>query len=295
MTNMNASAAEIAAPELTTRSYVSIKASRGWRGFNFRELWLYRELLFFLIWRDLKVRYKQTVLGIAWIVVQPALMTATFTLVLGMFARIPSGSLPYPLLVYGGLLPWTFFSSGVLGCAVSLTGNANLITKVYFPRVLIPIANVFARLVDFTISFSILAGLMMYYRMVKHHPIPLGSKLVAFPLIVILLISLTLAFGMLVSCLNVKYRDVGVALPVLLQLLMFISPIVYPINIVPESWRTLYYLNPLTGIVQTFRAVLFNEPVMVFGLVSSVVFTLVLLVISALVFSRTETTFADNV
>ncbi|HEX6189870.1 MAG TPA: ABC transporter permease [Pyrinomonadaceae bacterium] len=295
MTNMNASTAEIAAPELKTRSYVSIEASRGWRLFSIGELWAHRELLYFLTLRDLKVRYKQTAFGIAWVIVQPVLMTIIFTVFLGMLARVPSNGLPYAIFVYSGLLPWMFFSSAVLGCTVSLTGNANLITKVYFPRVLMPAANVAGRFFDFSIAFSILLALITYYRVVKDYPISMSWKLALLPLVVILLLLLTLGMGMLVSCVNVKYRDVGVAIPVLLQLWMFVSPIIYPLNLVPGNWRMLYSLNPIVGVIQGFRAALFNEPFPAFALAVTVVFTLALLLLAALIFRRTEKTFADNV
>jgi lipopolysaccharide transport system permease protein len=294
MTNMNASAPEIAAPELKTRAYVSIEPTSGWRVFDFGELWAARELLYFLTWRDLKVRYKQTAFGIAWVIVQPVLMTIIFTVFLGMLARVPSNG-PYPLFVYSGLLPWTFFSSAVLACVVSLTGNANLITKVYFPRVLIPAANVAGRLVDFSIAFSILLALISYYRVVKGYPISMTWSLALLPLVVILLVLLTLGMGMLVSCVNVKYRDVGVAVPVLLQLWMFVSPIIYPLDLVPANWRMLYSLNPIVGVIQGFRAAVLNEPFPTFALAVTTVFTLVLLLLSVFIFRRTEKTFADNV
>jgi len=293
MTNMNA--AEAASPELKTRSYVSIEPTHGWRLFSISELWAHRELLYFLTLRDLKVRYKQTIFGIAWVIVQPALMTMIFTVFLGMLARVPSNGRPYPIFVYSGLLPWTFFSSAVLGCAQSLTGNANLITKVYFPRVLIPAANVAGRLVDFSIAFSILVALVLYYRVVADYPFSLSWSLALLPLVIILLLLFTLGVGMLVSCMNVKYRDVGVAVPVLLQLWMFVSPIIYPVNLVPGNWRMLYSLNPLVGIIQGFRAALFNEPFPKFSLAVSTIFTLVLLLVGAFIFRRTERTFADNV
>jgi lipopolysaccharide transport system permease protein len=263
--------------------------------FDLRELWAYRELLYFLTWRDLKVRYKQTVFGVAWAVLQPVLMTLIFTVFLGMLARVPTGGVPYPLLVYCGLLPWTFFSSAILGSAQSLIANANLITKVYFPRVLSPAATVAARLVDFAFSFLILAGLVLYYRLVLNYPIVLTWNLAALPLMVLLLTSLIFGLGMLVSSINVKYRDVGVALPVLIQLWMFVSPVVYPASLVPEKWRTLYSMNPLVGVIQGFRAALLNQPFPLFALGISTVFTIVLLVIASIIFRRNEKSFADNI
>src|SRR5713226_6565442 len=196
---------------------VTIQPTRSWLPINFGDLWTYRELLYFLTWRDIKVRYKQTLLGIAWVVMQPLLMTLIFSVFLGILARVPTGGLPYPLLIFTGLLPWNLFSSGVITAAYSLVGNSNLITKVYFPRVLVPAASIAARLVDFAISFSILAGLIVYYHLVGHYEIRPGWNLAAIPVLVALTTLLSLGLGILISALNVKYRDVGVALPVVMQ------------------------------------------------------------------------------
>jgi len=281
--------------ELPDEPFVTIQPSNSWQFFNLREVWAYRELLYFLTWRDLKVRYKQTLFGVAWVILQPVLWAVIFTVFLGSLVRVPTGGVPYPLLVYSGLLPWTFFSSAILGSAQSLVANANLITKVFFPRVLTPAAFVAGRLVDFAISCSILAVLIIYYRLVLNYPIPLSWNLAALPFMVILLVLLALAFGILASCVNVKYRDVGVALPVLIQLWMFISPVVYPAGLVPEKWRMLYCLNPLVGVIQGFRAALFNETFPLFALGISAVFTIGLLGGAAVIFRQTEKTFADNI
>src|ERR1700754_3609582 len=201
---------------------VVIEPGRGFVRVWLRELWAYRELLFFLAWRDVKVRYKQTVLGVLWVVIQPLLLTLIFTLFLGVLARVPAGGQPYALIVFIGLLPWSFFSNSVTSCVVSIVGNSNLITKVYFPRVLIPTAVVTARLVDFAVAFFVLCGLFIYYG------VPLTwHALMMLPLIV-LTILVTLACGALAAALNVRYRDVSLALPVLMQLWMFASPVVYP-------------------------------------------------------------------
>jgi lipopolysaccharide transport system permease protein len=254
-----------------------------------RELWAYRELLYFLVWRDLKVRYKQAVLGALWVVMQPLLMTVVFTIFLGKLARVPSGGVPYALFVYSGLLAWTFFSGAVLTSGNSLVGNAHLITKVYFPRIIIPVAAVGARLVDFAVSFLILAGMMIYYG------VGVTWKTAMLPVFVLLVTALSLGVGMLASALNVKYRDVGVALPVLVQLWMFASPVVYPLELVPEGWQKVYALNPAVGIIMGFRASLLGENFDWTTLAISTVITLSLLVYSAYTFRRMEKDFADIV
>src|SRR5712692_2178015 len=275
---------------------VTIQPTRSWLPLNFGDLWTYRELLYFLTWRDIKVRYKQTVLGIAWVVMQPLLMTLIFSVFLGILARVPTGGLPYPLLIFTGLLPWNLFSSGVLTAAYSLVGNSDLLTKVYFPRVLVPAASIAARLVDFAISFAILAGLLGYYRMVRHYDIALTWNLAAIPLLIALTTMLSFGLGMLVSALNVKYRDVGVALPVVIQLWMFVSPVIYSsIAIVPGRWQRFYALNPLVGIIEGFRVALLGGRFNQFALAVSVSFTIGSLIISASIFRRFEKDFADFV
>jgi len=275
---------------------VTIQPTRSWLPINFGDLWTYRELLYFLTWRDIKVRYKQTILGIAWVVMQPLLMTLIFSVFLGILARVPTGGLPYPLLIFAGLLPWNLFSSGVLTAAYSLVGNSNLITKVYFPRVLVPAASIAARLVDFAISFAILAGILGYYRMVRHYDIALTWNLAAIPLLIALTTMLSFGLGMLVSALNVKYRDVGVALPVVMQLWMFVSPVIYSsIAIVPGRWQRLYALNPVVGIIEGFRVALLGGRFNQFALAVSVSFTIGSLIISAYIFRRFERDFADFV
>lgn len=281
--------------ELPDKPLVIVQASNSWSTFDFKELWLHRELLYFLTWRDVKIRYKQTVFGVAWVVLQPAVMTLIFTLFLGMLVRVPTGGMPYPLLVFTGLLPWTFLSSAIIASSQSLVSNSNLITKVYFPRVLIPTASIAGRLLDFAVSFMLLAGIMLYYKFVLHYPINATWNLLALPLIVILLIALTLAWGMLLSSVNVRYRDVGVALPVLVQLWMFISPVVYQAELVPEKWRLLYYLNPVAGLIQGFRSALLGTKFPVLGLSISAAISIVSLIGASVFFERSEKTFADVV
>ena len=272
---------------LPEKPVVIIEPSRAGGGLGLRDLWAYRELLFFLAWRDLKVRYKQTVLGVIWAVMQPLLMTVIFTVFIGILVRVPTGGHPYALLVYIGLLPWTFFSAAVLQSGTSIVSNAHLITKVYFPRLIIPAAAVAARLVDFCISFVILAGLMVYYRT------GVTGNVAMLPVLVGLVALLALGVGMLVSALNVKYRDVGVMLPVLVQLWMFASPVIYPLSIVPEKWRVLYSLNPMVGIITGFRSAILGDAFNWPALAISAAATLVLLVYSAYLFRRVERGFAD--
>jgi len=279
--------------ELPDEPMATIQSSKAWSLFDRRELWAHRELLYFLTWRDMKVRYKQTLLGVGWIVMQPLLMTLIFTVFLGMLARVPSGNVPYPLLAYSGLIVWMFVSGGITGCSASLVGNANLITKVYFPRVLVPTAYLLTRFVDFLISFVILGGLLLVYRFGLHYRIELTWNLVALPLVVALMALFTLSLGILVSSLNVKYRDVGVALPVLIQFWMFVSPVVYPVSLVPAKWQLLYFLNPLAGLIDGFRSALLGQNLNKFGLAVSAIWTITLFFCSVLIFRRIEKSFAD--
>jgi len=268
---------------------VVIEPTRSWVAINLRDLWAYRELLYFLMWRDVKVRYKQTTLGIVWVVLQPLLTTLVFTIFLGKLARVPSDGIPYPLFVYAAMLPWTFFSSAVTNCSVSLVGNANLITKIYFPRLLMPAAAVGARTVDFGIAFVILIGLMIYYG------VAITKTLLLLPALVVLVILLALGLGIWVAGLNVKYRDVGVMLPVALQLWMFASPVVYPSSLVPAKYQWLYHLNPLAGILDGFRAALFGQQINWTALGIATLFILALLIYAAYAFRRMEKNFADVV
>lgn len=274
---------------LPAQPLVTIEPSRTWVALNLRDLWMHRDLFYFLTQRDLKVRYKQTILGVVWVVMQPLLTTLIFTVFLGRWARVPSDGTPYPVFYYSALLPWTFFASAVSSTSNSIVGNANLITKVYFPRMIVPGAAIGARLVDFAIGFVILAGMMIYYGIaVTPHALML-------PVVIALVTLLALGLGMWTSALNVKYRDIGVVLPVLIQLWMFVSPIVYPLSLVPERWRLLYSLNPLVGIIEGFRAALFGRQFDWQALVISIAVTLTLLVYSAYAFRRMEKSFADVV
>ena len=272
------------APRLPEKPLVVVAARESWVGINLRDLWTYRELLYFLTWRDVKVRYKQTLLGAAWALLQPLLLMLIFTFFFARLAGIDSGRVPYPLFAYAGLLPWTFFANAVANGGNSLVGSTNLITKVYFPRMFIPAAAVGAGLVDLAIAFGMLIVLMIYYG------VELQRGLVWLPALVVLTTLLALGVGMLMSAFNVKYRDIRYALPFMIQVWMFASPVIYPI---PDSWRWLLALNPMTGIIEGFRAALFGQPVDGFALGLSAAITLVLLVCSAFVFTRMEKSFAD--
>lgn len=268
---------------------VTIRPSRTWVALNLRDLWAYRELLYFLTWRDVKVRYKQTVLGAAWAVIQPLGTMLIFTLFFGKLAGMPSGGVPYPLFAYAGLLPWTFFSNAVTNSGNSLVGSSNLITKVYFPRMVIPGAAVGAGLVDFAIAFVILAGLMVYYG------VRVSPNVLMLPILVILTALLALGVGMWMSALNVKYRDIRYALPFVIQLWMFASPIIYPSTIVPAKWRWVLALNPFAGIIEGYRSALFGQTFDWVALGLAAAFTLTILTYAAYDFRRMEKTFADLV
>jgi lipopolysaccharide transport system permease protein len=267
---------------------VVIEPGNRWAALNLGDLWTYRELLYFLIWRDLKVRYKQAVFGMGWAVMQPLLLTLIFTVFLGQLGHIPSDGLPYAVFVNAGLVPWTYFSSAVVSSGNSLVGSSHLITKVYFPRVIIPAAAVGARLVDAAVAFVILAALMIYYGIAP------TRNLLLLPALVALLTLLALGAGMWISALNVRYRDVGVVLPVLIQVWMFASPVVYPSSLVGK-WRWAYSLNPLVGIIEGFRSSLFGLAFDWPSLAFAATLTLALLVSSLYVFRRMEKSFADLV
>lgn len=266
---------------------VTIKASKAWSALNLKELWAYRELLFFLIWRDIKVRYKQTFLGGLWALMQPLVMMLIFTFFFGKLARMPTDGIPSGLFYYSGLSLWAFFSNAVANGANSLLGNTNLITKIYFPRLIIPSAAVLAGVVDFAIASVLLIPLLAYYgfgvtwRM--FFLVPLS----------ILITTLALGVGVLFSALNAKYRDVRHALPFVLQVWMFISPVIYPSSLLPPQWRWLLALNPLTGIIESYRSALFGQAINWWNISYSVVFAFAILFLSAYTFRRMERSFAE--
>lgn len=254
---------------------------------NLGDLWAYRELLYFLTWRDIKVRYKQTLMGVAWVVVQPLLTMLVFTLVFTRFVKLEEGAIPYPLFAYAGLLLWTFFSVSVSSGTNSLIGNTSLVTKVYFPRAFIPAAAVGAGLVDFCVGAVLLAVLAVYYG------VSVTWGLLLLPAFVGLAAALALAVGMMTSALTVRYRDLRHALPFLLQLWMFASPVIYPVGVVPERWRWVLALNPVTGVLEGFRAALAGTG-FDWGLVAvPAVAAPALLALALYVFRSLEDTFAD--
>jgi homopolymeric O-antigen transport system permease protein len=256
---------------------------------DLKSLWAYRELLYFLTWRDVKVRYKQTVLGVAWAVIQPLFTMITFSIFFGKLAGLPSDGIPYPLFAYAALMPWTFFSNALTSSGNSLVGSAHLITKVYFPRMIIPAAAVAAGLIDLMIAFGILIVLMVYYG------VGMTWNLLMVPALVAMTALLAVAVGMWMSALNVKYRDIRYALPFAIQLLMFVTPIIYPVGIVPERFRLALSLNPLTGIIEGYRAAFFGRPFDWPSLAISAAITFALLCYSAYHFKRVERTLADIV
>ncbi len=269
---------------------IYLKPSKGWLSIDFNELWHYRELIFFLTWRDIKVRYKQAVLGIAWAILQPLLTTLIFTVIFGILLKTPSQDIPYPLFSLTALLPWQLFSTALQRSSVSLVGNANLITKIYFPRLAIPLSSVFAALVDFCVSFIVLLFVMAYYR---YWP---GWNIFWLLPIVVLALLTALSVGLWLSALNVQYRDIQHMVPFLIQVWMYASPIVYPIETIPEGlWRSLYGLNPMVGVIQGFRwALLGGDPPDITMAIS--VFVVAILLISGVYyFRRMEKTFADIV
>lgn len=267
---------------------IRIRPSHGWVSVNLGDLWEYRELLYFLVWRDVKVRYKQTVLGAGWAILQPLLTMIVFSAVFGSFAKVPSDGVPYPIFSYVALLPWSYFSGAFSRVGTSLVGSSNLISKVYFPRLVIPIAATFAGLVDFAIAFVILLGMMVYYGI---RPTLMVWTL---PLFLLLAFASALGVGLWLAALNVRYRDVGYLIPFLVQIWMYASPVAYPSSIVPERLRLFYGLNPMAGVIEGFRAALLGTGVLDGGLVAASSAIVVLLVLSgALYFRRTEKTFAD--
>ena len=277
-----------AVPPASAHDVLIIQPSHGWLKLNLRDLWDYRELLYFLVWRDVKVRYKQTALGALWAILQPVMTMVVFSIFFGRLAKIPSDGVPYPVFAFTALLPWQLFAYALSESSNSLVGSQNLITKVYFPRLVIPIAGVLAGLVDFAIAFLVLLGLMWYFGIVPTAAIAL------LPLFVLLAIVTALSVGLWLAALNVKYRDVRYTLPFLTQLWMFATPVAYPSSLVPERWRALLGLNPMAGVVEGFRWALLGKahqpgPL----LIVSIVAVIVLLIGGLMYFRKTEATFAD--
>ena len=274
-------------PQLPDEPLFVVEARKSGIHLALKDWWAYRELLYFLIWRDVKIRYKQTLLGAAWAIIQPLLTMLIFTLIFSKVAKIDSGGIPYPVFAYAALLPWTFLANAITTSGNSIVGSAHLITKVYFPRMIIPVAAVCAGLVDLAVAFPMLVVLMFYY----HTSVTL-SILLLLPL-VFLTTLLAIAVGMWLSAINVRYRDVKFLIPFIVQIWMYISPVAYPSSVVPPKWRTIYSLNPFVGIIDGFRAALFGRAIEWRWIVISLVITLALLGYAARQFRYMEKSFAD--
>ena len=268
-----------------------IKPSKGWVGLQLQDLWVYRELIYFLTWRDIKVRYKQSVLGILWAILKPFMAMVVFTIFFGNFAKIPSDGIPYPIFSYTATLPWELFAASLSVASRSMVSNSNMISKIYFPRMIVPLASVMSSVVDFLIGFTILIGMMIYYKFTP------TIAILWLPLLILLALITALGVGFWSSALMVRYRDVGYIMPFVSNLWMYLTPVVYSSSMIPEKWRLIYSLNPMTGVVEGFRYALLGTArsgsVMMI-LVSSVIAGLIL-VTGMFYFRRMEKQFADMI
>jgi len=271
-------------------SPICIEPTRGLLHLQLREIWKYRELLYFLIWRDIKIRYKQTAIGAAWAILQPLMTMAVFLFVFKIIADVPSDGLPYPLFALSAIIPWNFFSGGLSRASLSVVAQGNLISKVYFPRLIIPISATLSGIVDFGLSLLVLSGMMAWYGIVPTWGI------LALPLFLLLASLTALAVGLWLSALNVRYRDVGHTIPFLIQIWTFASPIAYPVSRIPERFRTFYGLNPMAGVIEGFRWALLGNKSPDFGVMAISASVVIVLLLSGIVFfKRMERTFADMV
>lgn len=272
---------------LPTEPLVVIQPSKKWSLLSFKDIWAYRELLFFLTWRDVKVRYKQTALGAAWAILQPLFMMIIFTIFFGRLAAVDSAGIPYPLFALAGLVPWTFFANSITASGNSLVGSANLITKVYFPRLIVPAAAMLAGLVDFVLAFLLLCGLMLYYQ------VSLTAQVLFLPVLILLTALFGLGVGTWMAALNVKYRDVRFALPFVIQLWLFVSSVILPSSSVPQKYRWILMFNPMSGIIEGYRSALFGLPFDWPAIGMAAVLTVLVLLYSFYSFGRVERSFAD--
>jgi lipopolysaccharide transport system permease protein len=269
---------------------IFIKPTKGWGSLNLRELWLYRELIYFLTWRDLKVRYKQTVLGAGWAILQPVLSMIVFSIFFGSLLNVPSEGVPYPIFSYAALLPWGVFAKALNDTGRSLVSNRAMLTKIYFPRMVIPLASVFSSLADFLIAFIVMLGLMLYYRIAP------TSNIWTLPLFLLLAVITALGVGLWLSAMNVLYRDIGYMIPYITQLWFYLTPIVYSSSEVPEEWRFFYALNPMVGVVEGFRWALLGTADAPDPMIAvSATISLVIFISGMFYFRRMERTFADMV
>lgn len=276
--------------ETSTEPTVVIRRTTGFADLELAAVWQFRELLYFLIWRDVKVRYKQTIIGAAWVVLQPLLTTLIFTVIFGHFAKIPSDGLPYSIFTFTAILPWNYFSQAISRSGASLVGDSNLVKKVYFPRLIIPLSAVASPLIDFFISFLVLLAMMVWFG------IQFRWDVLAVPFFLLMAVMTALAVGLWLSALNARYRDVGHTIPFLTQFWMFASPVAYPLSLVPEKWRLLYGLNPMVGVIEGFRWALLGTEKPAFGVMAlSIIVVLAFLVGGIVFFKRMERTLADIV
>jgi lipopolysaccharide transport system permease protein len=267
---------------------VYIQPSRGLLDLELKTIWDYRELLYFFVWKDVKVRYKQTLLGAGWAVLQPLLTMVIFTIVFRKFAKVPSDGLPYPIFTYTALLPWTYFSQAVSRSGMSLVSNGALVGKIYFPRLILPMAGTVAPMVDFAMAFVVLLGMMIWYGIVP------TTGVLALPIFLLLAMMTALSVGVFLSAVNVKYRDVNYTIPFLVQFWMFVSPVAYPVSLVPEQWRLLYSLNPMAGVIEGFRWALLGKASPDFEVMAiSGAVVLCLFAGAIIYFKHAERTFAD--
>ncbi|MBI1870564.1 MAG: ABC transporter permease [Chlamydiae bacterium] len=283
-------AQEISASSVSSIPKIIIRSSKGWVPIDWKALWDFRELLYFLTWRDIKVRYKQTVLGALWAIIQPFFSMVVFTIFFGKIARLPSDGVPYPIFSYSGLLLWTYFSGALSHSGASLVGSSNLLTKVYFPRLVIPLSATLSGLMDYAIAVVILLGMMFYYGF------PPSVSFLMLPAIVFFSMIAATGWGLWLSALNVKYRDIQYALPFFIQLMLFATPVIYPASMVPEKYRWLLMLNPMSGLIEAHRACfLAHQPIHWGSLGISVAVAVIIFVGGLFYFRRTERFFADVV
>ncbi|MBF0123066.1 MAG: ABC transporter permease [Candidatus Omnitrophica bacterium] len=255
----------------------------------FRDLWRYRELFVFLAWRDILVRYKQTVFGVLWAIVRPLMTMVVFTIVFGKIAKMPSGGVPYPILVFTAMLPWQFFASSFSESSNSLIGNSNLLTKIYFPRMIMPASSIVVAFVDFLVAFVVLAGLMVYYGFTP------GWTVLTLPVFILLAFMTAMGAGLFIAALNVKFRDFKHLVPFVVQFGLYISPVGFSTQIVPEKWQILYSLNPMVGVIDGFRWAILGQPLNVAAFFFSMAVAIGLMILGIWFFRMTEKTFADDI
>ncbi|MBL4760069.1 MAG: ABC transporter permease [Mariprofundaceae bacterium] len=264
-----------------------IEPAKGWRALDFKELWAYRELFWVLTLRDIKVRYKQTVLGVAWAVLQPVLTMLIFTVVFGGLAKIPSDGYPYAIFVFAALLPWTFFANAVSTSSTSLINASNMVSKVYFPRLIIPLSSIGSGLVDLAISTVVLFVLMIWFG------VGWSLNLLLIPVLLVAVIFTALGVGTLLSALTVAYRDFRFVVPFLVQIWMYATPVVYPVSLVPEKWQWVLFLNPMTGVIEAFRSAFLDRPFDLLSVGISLIMSVVIFIVGVAYFERVERRFAD--